>query len=99
MLLPAQDRGSERRPMMLFGRRRRRQAARFAECHQIGAIDLRPRAGGIEGEMQDARRYRDRREGPGVDFAQDRGAQRMLHQPCRFAVADQDLSTHSVFSV
>jgi hypothetical protein len=34
-----------------------------------------------------------------VDFAQDGGAQRMRYQPCRFAIADQNLGTHRVISI
>ena len=73
MLLPAQDGGAERRTMMLFGRQRRWETARFAELHQVGTVGLRQRARGIEGEMQDARRNGDRRERAGVNFAEDCG--------------------------
>jgi hypothetical protein len=64
MLFPAQDRGTERRPKVLFARQGRRQAACLAERYQIGTVGQRPGAGGIEGEMDDARRYRNRRERP-----------------------------------
>jgi hypothetical protein len=57
MLFPAQHRGAERRAVVLLGRQWRRQAARLAECHQIGAVGLGAGTGGIEAEMDDPRRH------------------------------------------
>ncbi len=49
--------------------------------------------------MHDTRRYRDRRKRAGMDLAQDRGTQRMRHQPGRFAIADQNVRTHRVLNL
>ena len=99
MLFPAQERGSERHPMLLFGWSRRRQSAPFAERHQIGAVCLRARPRGVEGKMNDPPWHRDRRERPGMNFTQDCSTQRMGRKTRRFAVANQDLRSHFAFSI
>ena len=94
MLFPAQDGGAEWRAVMFLCCRRRRETARITECNQVGAVSLGPRAGSIETEMQNTRRNLQRREWPGVEFAEDGGPEWMRRQPRRFAVADQNLRAH-----
>ena len=95
MLLPAQDGGAERRPVMLFAGRRRRAARATSQ----NATRLARSACACVPDVSKAKcRTRDgtdeRRERPGVNLAEDGSTQRMRRQPRRLAVADQNIRAH-----
>ncbi len=89
MLLPAQRGAAECDAVLLGGRLQRLEFAPGAEIGQRRAVGFSGVAGGIEGEMQDAARRLDRREGPGMHLAQHGRAQGMRGEPR--AVLDGDV--------
>ncbi|MCE3256042.1 MAG: hypothetical protein K0Q64_125 [Nitrobacter vulgaris] len=75
---------------MPFGDGRYGQATRRAEFREVGEVCLRALAGRVEREMQNSGGDGQRREGPRMELAENRGAERMRSKPGGLCVPNRD---------